>query len=121
MSLVVRTASIGVLCSLMWLPSALGAGSAKQPSRSAMSEQPTWETGSEEEGTFWQRMSAGTRGFFSRTKAVLLPRRDPRQVQQASYRSRGRGFGLGNMFAPKERDAPATMKEWMNLERPGDM
>jgi hypothetical protein len=118
MSLVVRTASIGVLCSLLWLPSACGESGAKPASRATMSEQPTWETGSEEEGTFWQRVSAGTRGFFARTKAVLLPRRDPRPVQQASYRNRGRGFG--NMFAPKERDAPATMKEWMELERPGD-
>jgi hypothetical protein len=37
---------------------------------------------------------------------------------KASYRSRLSGFSLSNLFGSKERDAPATMDEWMRLKRP---
>ncbi|MBX9787712.1 MAG: hypothetical protein K2Y37_02255 [Pirellulales bacterium] len=119
MSRIVRTAMIGMLATTTWLAVARGESRTTPSHRSAAAAGSSWETASEEEGTFWQRMAAGARGFFSRTKAAILPRRDPRP-QPVAYRSRGRGFGWGSNSAPSERDAPATMKEWMELKRPGD-
>ncbi|MGD9645356.1 MAG: hypothetical protein AB7U73_06565 [Pirellulales bacterium] len=119
MSLVARLISLGLFGSLIMfasVPASAASAHGTTPAR------PTWETASEEEGTFWQRLSSSARGFFARTKEVLLPHRDPRP-EPVRYKapSRGLGFGFGRRSAqPIERDAPATMKEWMDLERPGD-
>ena len=119
MSRIVRTTLLGMLAISLWHSIAQAESHTTQSNRSTAAARSTWETASEEEGTFWQRMAAGARGFFARTKAAILPRHDPRP-QPVAYRSRGRGFGFGSSSAPQERDAPATMKEWMELKRPGD-
>ena len=114
MTRIVRTALIAMLGCVLSLSAARGESRTKVRTMPAP-ERSSWELASEEEGTFWQRMSSGTRGFFSRTKTVMTPAQKP---VKASHRSRLSGFSLGNLFGSKERDAPATMDEWMRLKRP---
>lgn len=114
MTRIVRTALIALLGCVLSLSAARGESRTKARTMPAP-ERSSWELASEEEGTFWQRMSSGTRGFFSRTKTVMTPA--PKPVK-TSHRSRGLGVSLSNLFGSKERDAPATMDEWMRLKRP---
>ena len=115
MTRIVRTALIAMLGCLLSLSAARGESRTTKVRTLPAPDRPAWELASEEEGTFWQRMSSGTRGFFSRTKTVMTPAPKPAKT---SHRSRLSNFSLGNLFGSKERDAPATMDEWMRLERP---
>jgi hypothetical protein len=115
MTRIARTALIAMLGCLLTLSAARGEGRTTKVRTLPAPERASWELASDEEGTFWQRMTSGTRGFFSRTKTVMTPAPKP---MKANYRSRLSGFSLSNLFGSKERDAPATMDEWMRLKRP---
>jgi hypothetical protein len=115
MTRIVRTALIAMLGCVLSLSAARAESSSTKVRTLPAPQRSSWELASDEEGTFWQRMSSGTRGFFSRTKTVMTPVPKP---MKASYRSRLSGFSLSNLFGSKERDAPATMDEWMRLKRP---
>lgn len=78
-------------------------------------------TSSSEEPGFFDRMSSGTRSFFSRMGRAMSgdkPKPKTKQVSDRRKSSTPKQGGFSSLFQPAEPDPPRTVEEWLNLERP---
>jgi hypothetical protein len=75
----------------------------------------------------WNKMNAGTKRFFAKTKDVLTPDKPPSPHRSASHTTRkapsqrtkqAKKGWINTWFEPKEPQGPQTVNEFLKQPRP---